>query len=168
MHAPLLDFLNPWNYEPLLMFDPSRLTDLLEKEPLAVAAVAIGLCNLMLMVSLKLFDYWMDARKTHKNRGKVHIELVPIRDACEQLVSVRAFLTNRGNEPIVIREVGFQKKSGLSRSFLPLFSMLDTPEELPVRLNPRELKTYVIRPEQLEQLQSSRFAVRDSLGQVWM
>lgn len=165
----LPDWLNPYNYEPAIYFDPDTFLDVLEKEPLAITAVTFSMLSVVLTVFFKLWDYWRDTKKDHAQQGKLLIELYP--EYTNRVLHI--VITNTGREPLVIRDIGFPDRgTTLSRvvNLQPRWVSLKHEQlSLPIRLNGKEFQEIQLTGDYLNAFLSSRqpFCVKDSLGQIW-
>lgn len=171
-------------YEPILYFDWDTFVNLLEKEPLALTAVAIAFLNIVFTIFFKLSDSWKEARKEAQQRAVLHIEAHPIQAAKNTPGSLQIILTNVGREPLVIRDVGYQQRPltlrllhNLSPIRIPTYKPFDRSrlsEDLPdtrwpIVIHPREFFEFQIQGDLLKQLKKThhRLTVRDSLANLW-
>ncbi|MEB3287823.1 MAG: hypothetical protein VKJ04_10005 [Vampirovibrionales bacterium] len=197
----LSQWFNYWmnelnQYEPILYFDWDTMINLIEKEPLAMTAVGIAFLNILLTIIFKVSDYFKEALRERMQRGRLHIEAYAFKnqktiesDGSE--IPLQVVLTNTGRETIVIRDIGYQKRSLLKRvihhvspfSIQPVYLPFDRTQcktdllngqdqsfHWPIAIQPREFFEFKIQGALLEQLKKRHhpFTVRDSLNTLWL
>lgn len=140
------------------------MNDIWAKEPVGALSVCIAVSSILISLTLKIMDWYWDARKERARQGKLKIELSA--GAASGKAALIAVISNIGREPVVLRDIGSAKKRLFGTEFKPVAL---SSASLPHALNARELIEITITEDDEANLTKllEKFQVRDSLGKLW-
>lgn len=101
----LEQLIETWPYQPIFYFDWDKFLNLIETEPLTLIATAIGILNLLVIISFKVSDYWRDHHQEKSKKPKLMIAYDPHLSTPDNPVVT---FTNLGHQSIVVKSIGIQ------------------------------------------------------------
>ncbi len=151
-----------------IVLDPAYafefLSHLWTKEPAGMLGICITVTGLLLTLTFKFLDVFLEWKREVARQGKLRIELEADLDIQGQIV-LWTVVSNTGREPVVIRDIGALRARWLGKEFerSKVEGMI-----LPHALNARELVRIPIVNEKNELLTLlDGFRVKDSMGKYW-
>jgi hypothetical protein len=134
-------------------------------EPVGTTSILLTSIGLLLTLAFKFLDFLWDIYKERARQGKLKVELT-VESGPDGEPALCAIVSNVGQEPVVVRDIGYNKPRLIGSEFIRLQTQASP---LPHALNARELIRVPGITENEADLSQvlGHFRVKDSLGKLW-